>query len=460
MKKHIWILCFFFVLVTPYIAEVLGADFFESLDYGRRNAAYTYFYNKQYVNTAESEPDEEYEFPIPSMSNIKEYPSKYEEYFNDTLPIKRFWVRLNSELNYYLFKESTNENVIVGDANWLFYKEAIDSSLGKWTFSEEELAQIAENLQYEKDVLNSQNIELYVLIAPNKESIYEEYLPSWMSKKNNLSPAELLVNYLQKNTDLKIVFPKEALIKQKEETPNIELYHKLDTHWNCAGAYVAAKELACVLGKNLPDFEDISIEEMRFSGSDLTNMIGMPINNASCDYLISDYGEEELVLDVWDFESLIKYHNYTEDENIFVYRDSFSSALSQHLSVLYANSVYAHHNTNQKQIFDSNASIVILEYVERNIRGLGNREISFFTADIVSEGLDRYLLAQSIVPNKQGYYFEVKSINEDTGEQTILTKEPASKILKYVLDNGEQGIFEIDVVNKNGNIIEKKQVEY
>ena len=110
------------------------------------------------------------------------------------------------------------------------------------------------------------------MIAPNKETIYgEEHLPSYY-KKAEETRTDQLIAYLKKNTDIRIVYPKEEMLKYKKE---YSLYWHYDTHWNAAGGYIGAKALLKELGDELPEVEDITFTPDTFSGYDLARMMNL-----------------------------------------------------------------------------------------------------------------------------------------------------------------------------------------
>lgn len=181
-----WIIVFMVLVSVLPISFIVTQDCVNKIDYGKRNAAYTYFYQGKYFNTRNGGKEAPVSIPILSMKNWKDYPSVYEDYFNAILPYKRLMIRLNSTLHYYLFNETTNEQVIIGQDNWLFYREAVDSSCREGIFTDEKLAMIAQNLHNTETFLQSHGIEFVLFIAPNKETIYSYMLPDFYTKEVKL----------------------------------------------------------------------------------------------------------------------------------------------------------------------------------------------------------------------------------------------------------------------------------
>lgn len=289
-------------------------------------------------------------------------------------------------------------------------------------------------------------------------------MPRYYTTKVERTAAEQLVQYLQKNTNIKVVFPKQALIAAKRENPNLVFYHKLDTHWNNAGAYVAADCLANALGMDLPDINKISFEEYRFSSSDLTNMIGMPIKDASTDYCLSGYGENDTVLKAWDYNSSIIYQTEEKYGNLYVIRDSFSSALAPHLSTLFRNSYYVLRGAyNQQQIFDYDADTVVLEIVERDIYSLTNFKISYISSTIETiDGMKNIIISPAIEGRdlSKVSIFKNKSNTETT--EVITLVETLNEPVCIKVPEQEKGEIQVHVFdNQNANNeIEEVTISY
>ena len=174
-KKSItWIVIFMILIGSSSITWFFSDDFINSLDYGQRNASYTYFYKGKYKDTAANTVEEVPVKPKLSQDNYKTYPSEFESYYNTALPYRKLLVKLNSQLHYHLFGQSVNEDVIAGKNNWLFYRDSVDSSLGNWKFTDKQLKQISENLTHSQNLLKSQGKEMVLFIPPNKATIYPE----------------------------------------------------------------------------------------------------------------------------------------------------------------------------------------------------------------------------------------------------------------------------------------------
>ncbi len=154
--------------------------------------------------------------------------------------------------------------VFAGKDKWLFYQSTVDGDTmadfyGTNAFSVAEMKEIAENLLKQRDKIEAAGSKFVLLIVPNKESVYFEYLPDEIrEKKPKSSRTDDLVGYLQANTDLDIIYMKDKYLSMKDET---RIYYKTATHWNMVGCYVALQEVLRNLYGTYTDVSEVTFQE-------------------------------------------------------------------------------------------------------------------------------------------------------------------------------------------------------
>ena len=137
--------------------------------------------------------------PELKLSSILEYPQKYDNYYNDHLPfrdkLREFW----TNINYNLFHTTVDDRVVIGKEDWLFYRgdDSIRQVQGLKEFTLSDKKNVLLGLQKNVDRLEIEGIQTYVLIAPNKENIYREYLPDTIPIKKNVTRTEELIEYIK-----------------------------------------------------------------------------------------------------------------------------------------------------------------------------------------------------------------------------------------------------------------------
>lgn len=112
--------------------------------------------------------------------------------------------------------ESTQ--VLLGKEDWLFYKSTEDGDpisdyQGINHYDENTMQTIADKLTNERNQFSNYGIDFYILSIPNKSSVYPEYMPDTIERKDTTSKTDLLMLYLEENTDLNVVDVKPTLVK-------------------------------------------------------------------------------------------------------------------------------------------------------------------------------------------------------------------------------------------------------
>lgn len=165
-----------------------------------------------------------------------------------------------------------------GKDEWLFYmpqfefENSIAIFEGTSRFSEPELSLYLVHLMKEKAKLDALGTRLILMIIPNKETIYGEYVPPMLQRNDTYSKIDQLVDYLKANGFTDIVYPKAEMLAMKDK---YRLYFRDDTHWTGLGAFIASQQLAELLG-----YERLTLDEVptgvleRERIGDISNLLG------------------------------------------------------------------------------------------------------------------------------------------------------------------------------------------
>ena len=170
-----------------------------------------------------------------------------ETYFNDHIGFRQSLVTLANTVRIKILGvNSVTTKVIEGKDGWLFYNpqgpdgDPMGDYLGTNTYTQQDLESVGAYLQQIHNVCKQAGSNFYLIICPNKASIYgERYLPDYYVKGEGPNRADLLVDYVRNNTDIKCIYVKEELLRYSE---NEFVYFKHDTHWTELGAYLAYRD--------------------------------------------------------------------------------------------------------------------------------------------------------------------------------------------------------------------------
>lgn len=285
---------------------------------------------------------------------------------------------LHSMYVYTTLKEIPSGQVVAGKDNWLFYVEKSDGDSiadyeGSKRYTEEEMKEFLFTTLVNQKQMEEKGIQLAVLVAPNKENVYPDYMADYYSH-NPVSNTDLLVEYLQKN-GAAVFSAKEDLLKQASK---YQLYYPYDSHWNQLGAYVAADSILQKFQMDLEELEHRKILSYPLKGnahegawSDLANVSGLQ-------YLLDDETEYEVEGTVsidWNQYAVTQFNkevwHYSNEKaksskTLFLIGDSFRTAMLPALCEVYQEVYVIHRSDYMPQMLETiQPDYVIVEYVER-----------------------------------------------------------------------------------------------
>lgn len=291
---------------------------------------------------------------------------------------KGFFSKIDSFVTYYGTGEILSVQVLRGSGNWLFYKSKTDGNSiadyeGTNRYTQKELKHITQVALLTQNEIESRGIRFAILVAPNKENIYSEYMPD-AYVHSEYSSTDLLINYLVEK-GVNIVSPKSELLDNHLES---QVYYSYDTHWNQLGAYIGVKDSLATWGIVLPELSDRMISSKKLKGNyhycgmdDLARMVGLlSVFNDEIEYEV--VGTIPLDWETYEEEqnnSQISHYTNMNAENqgtILLVGDSFRSSMIPSLREEFFE-VYVVHRSyyTSNMLEEINPDYLLVEYVER-----------------------------------------------------------------------------------------------
>lgn len=333
----------------------------------------------KYIHSENNENRALKEMPAFSVFDISSYPSEFEAFFEDNLPFKNSLVLVNSYINYKVFKTSNSPNVIVGRDGWLFYKGAqnfgenpVADYQGSNLYTDAELEIIAENMQAAKEALESRGIKFALLLIPNKERVYDKYMPTSYGEAARNNRMEQVADYLIRNTDIRVVNITEELKEYAESPGNGRIYYKYDTHWNHTGAYIAAQIMGRELGFELPDISSLTENLVDAPSMDLAVQLSMQsVLNEGKIAVYEGFTYRNIKSTTNEAVTEFNFRDISADaggEKLLILGDSFSGTLGRYMSAGYEETYAIFNNNYTAKILDEyKPDVVVFETVERFI---------------------------------------------------------------------------------------------
>ncbi|MCR5809139.1 MAG: hypothetical protein K6G56_06210 [Clostridiales bacterium] len=301
-----------------------------------------------------------------------EFASQFDKYVNDNFAFRDHLVAAFNDVDIALLRDFNGTNAIIGRKNHIFYGPTLNDYLGVEQLTEEQIASIANFLADYSAALAEKGVRFTFMTAPNKATIYPEYMPGYLKPTDNSRNIDMLNTALaERNVDF--IDAKSILIPAKEQRT---IYYEHDSHWNNFGAILIYNEIAEHFGLEKYDPETYTVVNDRTG--DLHNFV----------YPASSYKEERIVYPEFHSYSSKRPVNFDRDKTVdttsdvneirmVFYHDSFGRSLqpfiSQSVGALHMNSYFPY----KADVIDKyDPDIVLIELVERNLDKLYEYAVS------------------------------------------------------------------------------------
>jgi alginate O-acetyltransferase complex protein AlgJ len=209
--------------------------------------------------------------------SIASFPRRFERYWDDSFAFRWYLIRAHSVAKLAL-GVSPSPKALVGQSGYLFYaaEQSVDYFRAVKPFTARELSQWREELESRRMWLAERGIRYLIVVAPNKETIYPEYMPPELRPVGTETRLDQLLRELRAHSSVELLDlrPPLRLAKQTQR-----VYHRTDTHWNDAGAVVAYSE---ILAHLRPWFPELSADPLpgglvthNTAGGDLARILAL-----------------------------------------------------------------------------------------------------------------------------------------------------------------------------------------
>jgi hypothetical protein len=307
-------------------------------------------------------------------TGLLDLPEAYGAYYSEYFHARDWLIRASYSLRLNLLHESVFNDVLLGEDGWMFYtgEGNMDDYQCARTFTPQQVQAMRVNLESIQADLAQQGVHFLVVIAPNKESIYPEFVPSSVQRMDRETRLDVWQEGMQ-GSPVQVLDLRPAMLAGKNET---QVYYRTDTHWNTYGAYLAYLEMLKTLQADFPQMQPLTLSqfdrvEQQVSGDLARMLFTRP--------LIKETSLELLPRQRWQAQSASLDDNTMLTEipgsdlpRAVVFRDSFFNSLTQYVSENFSRVVY---RSDSRVDFDlinqEQPDVVILEVAERYLGRLG-----------------------------------------------------------------------------------------
>jgi len=327
--------------------------------------------------------------PIPRLARrdfpgVKNYAAAAELYFNDHFGFRKRLIRWFQQWKMRLYRDQSGHKVVSGRDGWLFTGEEqmVDHFLGLAKFTPAQLKSWRTLLEKRRDWLAARGVKYLFVVAPDKQTVYPEYLPAWLlaaAPAHRETKLDQLLRYMKERSTVEILDLRPALRAAKTEAP---VYLQTDTHWNLLGGFVACREVLKTLAKQFPDLPPLRREDFIWTnppatGGDLARILGSDApekNNFTCQPIAGlpnlRTNENPAYKSNWGVKSVFTVENPAAlARKVVVFRDSFGAPWQEFLSLSFQRSVFELDNREfcPALILSNAPDVVVNEILERYV---------------------------------------------------------------------------------------------
>lgn len=237
-------------------------------------------------------------------------------------------------IKFHVLGDRYFKGVINGYDNWIIYtgENSLNDFQNTHQFTADKIKSVRKRLKNLCATLTKNEIKLIVLIPPNKNTIYPEYMPAEIPQINKKSRLDQVMSVWKDTGDCQVIDLRNTLLKAKTKN---KVYNSTDSHWTDYGAFLAYQQLLQILKYDFPSviIRPISDYELRseiFHG-DLTSTFGYFDVQESA-VKIEPAFKTNYVIRTFDTSPGIRdtVFTYVDDPALpvaIIYRDSFFSTL-------------------------------------------------------------------------------------------------------------------------------------
>ncbi len=323
----------------------------------------------------------------PGLGGLRAFLAGLEAYSADHFGFRKRLLRWEHRWKRDLFHESTVSDVMIGRDGWLFLAgdRMIDDCRGARPITPQELKVWQTLLERRRDWLARRGIKYLWVIAPNKESVYPEFLPEWMTRVAPAARLDPFIAHMKAHSTVEVLDLRPALLQAKQTA---RTYLITDTHWNLYGAFIGYQEIIHALRRQLPDLGEplpLAAFETRFAqtkGGDLATMLGQEQSLPEKDavrliprpplQLVQTKVDTNILNKKWNWGTHPAYsENPSQKYRALFFQDSFAESLKPFLGYHFKRVVYIWLNTWDTHVIErEHPDVVVDQVVERGFNEL------------------------------------------------------------------------------------------
>lgn len=182
----------------------------------------------------------------PILTDSDYFSGKYQElymkYLNDNMPLKATITRINNQILFTLFKQTTVSDLKIGKNGYFYDYPYIKEFNGTQFLGSNNINGRVEALRLINNYLESINKKLIIVFAPGKASIYPSYFPEEDVLPYTDSTNYYILKRKIESAKLNFIDFRDYFVKINDTSSNT-LFSKTGVHWSQYAAHKASDSL-------------------------------------------------------------------------------------------------------------------------------------------------------------------------------------------------------------------------
>lgn len=276
-------------------------------------------------------------------------------------------------IKFHVLGDRYFKGVINGYDNWIIYtgENSLNDYQNTHPFTADKIKSIRKRLKNLCATTTKNDIKLLILIPPNKNTIYPEYMPAEIPQINKKSRLDQVMSVWENTDDCQVIDLRNTLLEAKTKN---KVYNSTDSHWTDYGAFLAYKQLAQIFRYDFPSVKvrsisDYELRSVIFHG-DLTSTFGyFDVQESAVRF--EPAFEINYIVRTFDTSPGIRdtVITYADDPTLpvaIIYRDSFFTALIKFVAENFREAYYFwSYKIDFEAVKANKPDYLILEVTER-----------------------------------------------------------------------------------------------
>lgn len=210
-------------------------------------------------------------FPEPQFNVVKWLGGKWQDsaviYYNDRFGLRNWFVCLNNQLYYSLFKRARANAVIAGKDDYLYDITHIRAYTGEDGLGYRRNSEWLQKFYFVQQALEKKGVTLLLVTMPGKASYYPEYLPDRYAAIPRRTTNIQQLQHIADSLGVNCINLSPWLLGLKTKSP-YPMYSPYGIHWNEYGMLTGMDSVGRYLEKKRHiDLPDVQLHSMHWTDS-------------------------------------------------------------------------------------------------------------------------------------------------------------------------------------------------